>query len=144
MKKRVIIFILIFVAALTYSIYDQNYNYLAIRNMENLELEYNKISCSSDGITLLSTDSSHRENRAHFEARFSTTHDFNYILNLYKPKLDENGWCFIKDESLRSWGKDVGEKVSTYRKDDYVLEIFYFSGKENSSSKFNISLAWGF
>lgn len=132
-------FLIIFIGLLFYNSKDLTAE--SDTEKEILMAEFNSIQPLPDAIR--SDLSSHNKpSSAIVDAKYRSNKSYDKIRSFYIKEATQKGWIFLKEETVRQWGQDLGGKTIEFRKGKYTLSITYTGEKAGYGWDFAVDLVW--
>jgi len=109
---------------------------------QSLTDELNKIPPVSRAVEVNRDIMKEEDREILITTKYKTNLSYSEIKNYYNRILNENGWVNIKEEKILYWGNDLGGKLISYSKGDYVATLHYAGEKSDYSWVYAFSMEW--
>ena len=88
------------------------------------------------------THESRKPEQVLLSANYRGQISYSDLRTYYDSQLSRNGWTFTHEESLKNWGRDLGEKQACYSKGNYAA-FLYYRGEVGDEYTYSLGLSWG-
>ncbi len=114
----------------------------AKRAMEALEGEASVVR-PPHSATETRHSATHKPHSALVTSTYSTAMSYPELRSYYDVELAAHGWTFIREQSDRAWGNDLGGFSAYYRKGVYTATLQFAGVKANYGWTYAVGLGWG-
>ena len=115
----------------------------AKRAMQALEVEASVVNPPPH--SHVSRSATHKTRSALVSYTYSTSTEMSYpeLRTYYDAQLVAHGWTFVREQSDRAWGKDLGGTSAYYRKGAYTARLQFAGAKANYDWTYSLDYSWG-
>jgi hypothetical protein len=86
---------------------------------------------------------SYKDTQALVISNYHAHSDFSEVRGHYDTELAKRGWHFVSEEKLTNWGRDLGESVVHYSRDDWFASLELVKQDSQDGVTYGFSLSWG-
>jgi hypothetical protein len=109
--------------------------------MRELKLLSSKLPTPSEFSQLTESDTVSEGTIASVDRTYAATVEYEKVKQFYASELPKQGWQFVRERNLTSWGQDYGERELRFRNGEYEIVITY-AGKRESGWQYTVYISW--